>query len=209
MTTVVLSIGLILTAYLLGSIPWGLVLTRWVSVDDIRKRGSGNIGATNVVRVAGKSIGALTLVLDMLKGGGPAYLALELIDRHPFAGGEALVSAVALSAFFGHLFPVFLGFKTGGKGVATAFGCFLAIAPAACGCAMAVFCIVVWRFHYISAGSLAASLTLPVFIALLGNSRGSILAAAVMAVFIVIRHEANIKRLLNGTEAVFGKSLKK
>ncbi|MFH0730128.1 MAG: glycerol-3-phosphate 1-O-acyltransferase PlsY [Pseudomonadota bacterium] len=209
MAAIVLSLGLILTAYLLGSIPWGLVLTRWVAAEDIRTRGSGNIGATNVVRVAGKAIGALTLVLDMLKGGLPVYWALGVIDHIPHAWGEMLVAVVALSAFFGHLFPLFLRFKTGGKGVATAFGCFLAIVPIACGCAMAVFCLMVWRFHYVSAGSLAASLTLPVFIAFWGNSNWLIFAAVVMAVSIFIRHAANIKRLLRGTEPVFGTSLKK
>lgn len=202
MTKIPLSFGLILAAYLLGSIPWGLVLTRRIAAEDIRSRGSGNIGATNVVRVAGKRIGALTLALDMLKGGLPVYVALVLMDRALF--GEVLVAFVALSAFFGHLYPVFLKFKTGGKGVATAFGCFLAISPGACGCAMAVFCLILWRFHFVSAGSLSASATLPVFTALWGNSPWWVFAAAVMAVFIFIRHEANIRRLLKGTEPVIG-----
>jgi acyl phosphate:glycerol-3-phosphate acyltransferase len=209
MSVIALSLGLILTAYLLGSIPWGLVLTRWAAAEDIRSRGSGNIGATNVVRVAGKSIGALTLVLDMLKGGLPVYSALLFIDHTSFAWGDMLVAVVALSSFFGHLFPVFLKFKTGGKGVAIALGCFLAIAPGACGCAMAVFCVMVWRFHYVSVGSLSASLSLPVFVALWGNSPWLIFGATVMAVFIFIRHAANIKRLLRGTEPLFGTPLKK
>jgi acyl phosphate:glycerol-3-phosphate acyltransferase len=207
-TTITLSFGLILTAYLLGSIPWGLVLTRWVAAEDIRSKGSGNIGATNVARVAGSSIGAITLVLDMLKGGFPAYLALVVIDRIPSLG-EELVAVVALSAFFGHLYPVFLKFKTGGKGVATALGCFLVISPGACSCALVVFCFTVWRFRYVSAGSLAASATLPVFTILWGNSPWFTFAAAVMAVFIFIRHAANIKRLRKGTEPVFGIPLKK
>jgi glycerol-3-phosphate acyltransferase PlsY len=209
MTTIALSCGLVLTAYLLGSIPWGLVLTHWVAADDIRSRGSGNIGATNVTRVAGKTIGAITLALDMLKGGLPVYWALLLIDSAPFAGGKMLVAGVALSAFFGHLYPVFLKFKTGGKGVATALGCFLVISPGACAGAMVVFCLIVRRFHYVSAGSLVASATLPVFTALWGNSPWLISAAVVMAVFIFIRHAANIKRLLKGTEPVFGTSGKK
>jgi glycerol-3-phosphate acyltransferase PlsY len=204
MTTLVLSFALILVAYLLGSIPWGLVLTRWVAAEDIRSRGSGNIGATNVVRVAGRAIGVLTLVLDMLKGGLPVYAALMLMDRTARSWGEPLVAVVALSSFFGHLFPVFLKFKTGGKGVATAFGCFLAIVPSACGGAMAVFCLMLWRFHYVSAGSLAATLTLPVFVAFWGDSNWLTFTAVIMAVFIFIRHAANIKRLLRGTEPVFG-----
>jgi acyl phosphate:glycerol-3-phosphate acyltransferase len=210
MTTIILSCGLILIAYLLGSIPWGLVLTRWVAAEDIRSKGSGNIGATNAARVAGKSIGAMTLVLDMLKGGLPVYLAKVFIDRTPCAWwGDVLVAVVALSAFSGHLYPVFLKFKTGGKGVATALGCFLAIAPGACVSAMVVFCFIVWRFHYVSAGSLVASATLPVFTALSGNSPWLTFAAAVIAIFIFIRHAANIKRLRKGTEPVFGAPLKK
>ena len=196
-------------AYLLGSIPWGLVLTHWVGADDIRSRGSGNIGATNVTRVAGKTIGAMTLALDMLKGGLPVYGALLLIESRPIAGGQMFVAAVALSAFFGHLYPVFLKFKSGGKGVATALGCFLVISPEACAGTMVVFCLIVWRFQYVSAGSLVASATLPVFTALWGNSPWLISAAFVIAVFIFIRHTANIRRLLKGTEPVFGTSGKK
>jgi acyl phosphate:glycerol-3-phosphate acyltransferase len=204
MTTIFLSCGLMLTAYLLGSIPWGLVLTHGGGADDIRSRGSGNIGATNVTRVAGKTIGAMTLALDMLKGGLPVYVARLLIDSTSLDRGEVLVAGVALSAFLGHLYPVFLKFKTGGKGVATALGCFLIISPGACAGAMVVFCLIVWRFHYVSVGSLVASATLPVFTALWGNSPWLISAAVIIAVFIFIRHAANIKRLLKGTEPVWG-----
>lgn len=205
MKTVFLACVLIVAAYLLGSIPWGLLLTRWVTAQDVRTKGSGNIGATNVSRVAGRVVGGLTLLLDMLKGAVPVYIALWFFNGSTGAWGEVLAGGVALSAFMGHLFPVFLKFKTGGKGVATALGCFLVISPGACACAMIIFCLVFRLCRYVSVASLSASISLPVFILLWGDSGWFSLAGVITALFIFIRHAPNIRRLLDGAEPVYGR----
>ena len=126
--------GFLLTvsAYFLGSIPFGLVLTRLFTSIDIRKTGSGNIGATNVRRMAGNLLGVLTLIGDVLKGALPVFLATALVRGEAGNIPEMIIAFVATGAFIGHLFPVYLKFKTGGKGVATAFGCFLVISPWRC-----------------------------------------------------------------------------
>lgn len=209
MTIVPLSCLLALGAYLLGSVPWGIVLTRRVAAVDIRQQGSGNIGATNVARVAGKTLGALTLAADVLKGAVPVGLARWLLAGNGSGFADAVVAIVGLAAFGGHLYPVFLKFKTGGKGVATAGGAFLVMAPGAFAASLAVFCLVFWRFRFVSAASLAAVTVLPAGAALCGNSLFTILAALVTAGFVFLRHRDNIRRLLNGSEPVFGKSLKK
>ncbi|MDX9786603.1 MAG: glycerol-3-phosphate 1-O-acyltransferase PlsY [Desulfobacterales bacterium] len=196
---------LMVTAYLLGAIPWGLILTRRVTGRDLRDKGSGNIGATNVARVVGNTLGALTLFLDMLKGGLPVYLAGVLSPYVDLLQGEIVVSLVGLCAILGHLYPVYLGFKTGGKGVATTAGCFLMISPEACAAACLVFCLVFAGFRRVSAASLGATASLPVFIAIWGNSVFFTVTAVLSAILIFIRHTGNIKRLLNGTEPVFEK----
>ena len=113
-----------LIAYLLGSIPWGVILTRLFTSTNIRQQGSGNIGATNVSRVAGPALGLLTFTGDILKGAIPVYLALKLAGHHQ-GTNDFYLTIVGLAAFFGHLYPIFMKFKGGGKGVATAAGCYV------------------------------------------------------------------------------------
>jgi glycerol-3-phosphate acyltransferase PlsY len=198
---------LMVAAYLLGAVPWGLILARRYAAGDIRSLGSGNIGATNVARVAGKHLGILTLVLDMAKGGLPVYLTGMLMGVGP--SGQAAMALVAASAFLGHLFPIYLKFKTGGKGVATAFGCFLVMSPAACLCSVLAFCLVFGRWRRVSAGSLAAAVVLPVAVFLWRQSGFVVASALMMAMLIFLRHGENIQRLIHGTEPAFGSLSKK
>ena len=141
-------------AYLLGAVPWGLLLTRLYGRDDIRKMGSGNIGATNVRRVAGNRLAAATLTGDLLKGVIPVWFAVStpavaVVWMDPYA------ALVALMAFLGHLYPIYFRLKNGGKGVATAAGCFLVLAPSAVIGVCLIFTLVVWITNRVSAGSLA------------------------------------------------------
>jgi glycerol-3-phosphate acyltransferase PlsY len=193
-----------LFAYLLGSIPWGIVLTRMFTSADIRREGSGNIGATNVLRIAGPTLGALTLVGDMLKGGIPVWIAGVLTTPNSF-WGEIYISLVALAAFSGHLYPVFMRFKKGGKGVATAAGCFAVISPVAFMVAILVFIMFVCWLNMVSVASLAAAAVLPVAVWKATGSGVLTGCAVVTAILIYFRHTENIKRLLKGTEPVIWK----
>lgn len=197
-------IGLPLLAYLLGSVPWGLVLTRMFTTVDIRRQGSGNIGANNVRRVAGTPLGLLTLAGDLLKGAAPVYLALRLSGLDPILKA-GFVSVVALAAFVGHLFPLYLKLKGGGKGVATAAGCFLVISPVSILAALVVFLLIVCWSRRVSAGSLSAAVALPV--AVWWSLRSPVYSgcALLMAVLIVLRHKDNIRRLIIGSEPAIGK----
>lgn len=186
-------------AYLLGSIPWGLVLTRVFTSIDIREHGSGNIGATNVRRVAGSTLGALTLAGDVLKGAIPVGLALR-ISCPGSVWADIFISLVALLAFGGHLYPVYLKFNGGGKGVATAAGAFFVISPAAGVVVILVFILFVCWWERASVGSLAAAAVLPLAIWKSTGSAVICTSAAVTAIFIYIRHKDNIKRLWDGTE---------
>jgi glycerol-3-phosphate acyltransferase PlsY len=186
-------IGLIILGYLAGSIPTGLILSKAFSQVDPRREGSRNIGATNIFRTAGKKLGALTLVGDCLKGLIPVLLALWLMKS------EAWVCLVALAAFAGHLFPVFLKFK-GGKGVATALGVYLGIAPLAVLIDAVIFFGVVLKWRYISLGSLTAAAVMPVLITILTGSKFYLVASLIIAGFIYYRHHGNIQRLLAGSE---------
>ncbi len=192
-----------LIAFVLGSIPWGVVLTRLFSAGDIRRQGSGNIGATNVSRVAGPALGLLTLAGDILKGAVPVYLALKLIGEYQGVH-DMFLSIVAMAAFFGHLFPLFTKFKGGGKGVATTAGCFIVLAPLACLASLAAFIVLLLWSHRVSAGSLAAAAVLPVAVWFSTNSWEIMAGAVIMSAFIFIRHRDNIKRLAAGTEPRFG-----
>ncbi len=194
--------GLPLFAFLLGSIPWGVVLTRLFTSADIRQQGSGNIGATNVSRVAGPTMGLLTFAGDILKGAVPVYLALKFAGQNQGVY-DFFLSIVGLSAFFGHLYPVFMKFKGGGKGVATSAGCFVVLAPLACLAALSAFVFFLIASRRVSAGSLAAAVVLPVVGWFSTHSWEITTAAAIMSVFIFIRHRDNIKRLLSGTEPTY------
>ncbi len=180
-----------LLAYVMGSIPFGVIAARAKGID-ITQVGSGNIGATNVSRALGKRIGALVLLGDALKGTIPVLLA-----RWAFGGSwqPTIVAAVGLFAFLGHLYPFTLGFR-GGKGVATGLGVFLALAPVPTLIAAAVFAIVygIWRLS--SLGSLIAASTMPATAALLKFRAPIIALTAVLWVFIVYKHRGNIQRLL-------------
>ena len=189
-------------AYLLGSISWGVVLTRTFTSVDIRRQGSGNIGATNVSRVAGSTIGLLTCAGDVLKGAAPVYLALILAGENKNTG-DLLPAVVALGAFFGHLFPIFMKFKDGGKGVATCAGCFVVLSPPACLSAVLAFMIVLFASKRVSAASLAAAAVLPGAVWFSTGSLHFTAGAGAMAIFIIIRHTENIKRLISGNEPRF------
>ena len=191
-------------SYLLGSIPWGLVLTRLFTSINIRQEGSGNIGATNVRRVAGTKLGILTLAGDILKGAVPVWLAISLTDSNGF-WASFYISLVAFAAFMGHLYPIYMKFKNGGKGVATAAGCFAVISPPALGVVILVFILFVCGFNRVSAASLAAAAVLPVAVWKATGSGVLTGGAAATAVFIGFRHKENIKRILSGTEPTIWK----
>lgn len=188
---------LIPAAYLLGSVPTGVLVTRAFGGVDPRRAGSGNIGATNVGRTSGKLAGILTLVGDILKGALPVLVAIAL-------GAESLfISLAGLAAFIGHLFPIFLGFK-GGKGVATALGVMVVISPAATILSALVFVLAAAVKRYVSLASMIAAASLPVFLSFLHRDRIYMPLAIAIAVLIIFKHKDNIKRLANGTENRIG-----
>jgi acyl phosphate:glycerol-3-phosphate acyltransferase len=199
---------LLLAAYLLGSIPFGVIFAWLFGSADVRKSGSGNIGATNVARVAGPLAGILTLVFDTGKGAAAVLLAARI--AHESAAWMMLAGLVAL---VGHCFPVWLKFK-GGKGVAAALGVFLALCPAAALTALLLFMIVVAMWRYVSLGSIAAAAAIPLLMYFLWAPRhappliitfGS-LAAAVLVVY---KHDGNIQRLIQGEEPKYSLRKKK
>ena len=203
------SLVVITVAYLLGSIPTGFLLVRLFRHQDIRSVGSGNIGATNVLRSGGKGLGAATFFLDMLKGSAAvalgALLAAHLAPTAPVRNMEALA---ALFAVLGHMFPVWLGFH-GGKGVATGFGVFLVAAPTSALAAIAVFALVLLLTRYVSLASILGAASFPFFAwVLVRGDRPPFFIAVQFAValLIVAKHHQNIRRLLAGTESRFGAS---
>jgi glycerol-3-phosphate acyltransferase PlsY len=205
MTFAVLSIGAI--AYLLGSIPTGYLLIRFFLHRDVRTVGSGNIGATNVLRFGGKGLGAATFLLDVLKGstavclGG--VLGALLMPGTPLRTAQALA---ALCAVLGHAFPVWLRFH-GGKGVSTSFGVFLVAAPAAALAAIAVFALILFFTRYVSLASILGAASFPFFAwFLVGGFRPPFFLAVqgAIALLIIVKHHQNIRRLLAGTESRFG-----
>jgi glycerol-3-phosphate acyltransferase PlsY len=195
-------IALLICAYLLGSIPWGLILARIFARDDIRLKGSGNIGATNVLREAGVLPGLLTLAADFLKGAIPVYLALLSFDSANGSAGIYL-SGVALAAFLGHLYPIYLKLRDGGKGIATAAGCFAVVSPSAVLVAFGVFIVMLCVARRVSVASLAAAAILPAAIWLITDSAILTAAACVISLFIFLRHQDNLRRLVAGKEPVF------
>ena len=181
--------GLFAGAYLLGAVPFGLLIALAVGVD-VRAAGSGNIGATNVARTAGKGYGVLTLVLDALKGATPVLVARFAL------GSETWVQAVAgLAAILGRVFPIFLRFR-GGKGVATALGVFSALTPIAIGVAVAVFGVLFAIFRVVSVGSLGGALGLVAGAVFLDARPEVIGLSALVAVLVFVRHAGNIRRLI-------------
>ena len=189
---------LIVFAYLLGSVPVGVLLAR-IKGADPRKVGSGNIGATNVMRAAGKVTGALTLAGDILKGLLP--VAVAFIMEEPVI----VVAAAGLAAFLGHLFPLFLGFK-GGKGVATALGVYLRLDPFAVFITVIVFVLVLLKWRFVSLGSLVGVAAMPLLLYLLNAPDYYVYLALIIGALIFIKHKDNIRRLLAGTENKIGRS---
>lgn len=185
-------------AYALGSIPWGLVLTRMFTSVDLRKSGSGNIGATNVRRTAGTLLGVCTLIGDVLKGAAPVWWAVHLVGRGTVADGY--IALVALCAFLGHLYPVYMRFRDGGKGVATAAGCFLALSPLAVIVSLLVFILFVCITGRVSVGSLAATAFLPLAVWEAVGSVPLTVCAGVIGGWVWWRHRENFHRLAAGTE---------
>lgn len=192
--------GLAVFAYLFGSIPCGLILTKKFASIDIRQKGSKNIGAANVRRVAGTTLGAFTLAGDLLKGALPVCLVIYAMTGTDKLIGEIYLSIVALSAFLGHLYPVYMKFKEGGKGVATATGCFIIISPIACIVAILTFIVLIFLSKRVSAGSLSGAAVLPVAVWLTSHSIPLTACALIITIFIFFRHKDNIRRLLSGTE---------
>jgi glycerol-3-phosphate acyltransferase PlsY len=198
---IIIMTGLCVAAYLLGAAPSGLILVKMTTRKDLRKVGSGNIGATNARRAGGWPIGIATLICDVLKGAIPVALAGWMMGSGP--GGitrDLWMAAAALCAFFGHLFPVYLKFKTGGKGVATAAGCFAVLSPAGLGLAVTAFVLVAGFSRRVSAGSLAAAAVLPIGVAWFEGPYIIFGCALIISVMVVQRHQANIRRLLMGIE---------
>ncbi len=200
-----LSLYVIGLSYLLGSIPFGYLAGRLAGVD-VRTCGSGNIGATNVLRVVGKRWGYPVFLLDALKGFAAVRLAFMMVGRDPsaseFADFYAILAAAACVA--GHSFPVWLRFK-GGKGVATSVGALLGVVPIAAISIFLVWVLVFLITRYVSFASILAALTLPLVVALLDRSRGHVLLffSAAMTALVVWRHRPNIARLIAGTEPRF------
>lgn len=193
---------LVLGSYLIGSIPFGLVLGKVAGVD-VRAAGSGNIGATNVARLVGKKLGVLTLVCDALKAIVPMLAASWLLGND--GQRELWVALCGGAAFLGHLYPVYLTFR-GGKGVATALGIFLYLSPLAAVIDLLIFVGVVYNWGYVSLGSLTAALMMPGLVWLLTGSLTDSLLALAIGVLIWIKHRDNIERLMRHEEKSWRKS---
>jgi glycerol-3-phosphate acyltransferase PlsY len=192
-----------LVAYSLGSIPFGYLLVRWQRGIDVRRTGSGSIGATNVMRNLGIAGFVATFLLDFVKGAAAVLVASRLTSADPRWVATAAVASIA-----GHCFPVWLKFR-GGKGVATAAGVFTALAPLQVGIVVGVFAVVVGLSRYVSLGSIIAAMAFPVLLYFQTHPPLPIvLGAAGSAAIIILRHQANIRRLMNGTENRWG-SMKK
>jgi acyl phosphate:glycerol-3-phosphate acyltransferase len=189
--------------YLLGSIPFGLLVGKVFGAKDVRQQGSGNIGATNVSRVAGPAAGILTLIFDAGKGAAAVWLASRVSEQN-----AGVMMLAGLAALWGHCFSICLGFK-GGKGVATGLGVFAALSPLAAACSLVVFVLAFVFWRYVSLASLAATAAMPLLVYFLwapGHAPplaitfGTLLAAAL----IFYKHRANLQRLAEGSESKFG-----
>jgi len=191
-------LAVLVIAYLLGAIPFGYLLVKWKTGADVRAAGSGNIGATNVMRTTGRAAGVVTLLLDIAKG----YAAVWMAGR--LTGQDVLwMSLAALAVMAGHAYPVFLGFK-GGKAVASFVGAFLCLTPWAMAIEIVVFVVVVIWTRHISMGSIIWAATLPLAVWLVMQAPWPAVAASAAAgAFVIYRHSSNIQRLRQGTENVF------
>ena len=198
MTPLLLVVG----AYLLGAVPFSYLLVRWLQHQDVREVGSGNAGATNVLRAAGRVPAIATLLLDIAKGAAPVVVARALDQP---AGVEG---AAALAAVLGHIFPVYLGFR-GGKGVATAAGAFAALSPPALGGTALLFALTLaWR-RIVSLASLVAALAFPPVYWLLGDGTREaspvlLGTATAISLLVLVKHRDNLRRLMQGCEPTLG-----
>ena len=203
----VLAVPVCLLGYLLGSIPFGLLLTRAAGLGDIRAIGSGNIGATNVLRAGSKGLGAATFLLDVLKGASAVWMGALLSTALAIPAPQRDIEGLAaLCAVLGHMFPVWLGFW-GGKGVATGFGVFLVAAPIAALAAIAVFAVVLALSRYVSLASILGAASFPAFAWFLEPNSRSVFFFCVMvgvAALVIFKHRQNIRRLAAGTEPRLG-----
>jgi acyl phosphate:glycerol-3-phosphate acyltransferase len=193
-----MGLAALVVAYLLGAIPFGYLLVKWKTGADVRAAGSGNIGATNVLRTTGRAAGVATLLLDITKG----YAAVWVAQR--VTGGNVWwMSAAALAVMAGHAFPVFLKFK-GGKAVASFVGAFLRLTPLSLAAVLVVFVVTVGVTRHISVGSIVGAATFPLAVWLILHPAPPVMIASIIGgVFIVYRHKENIRRLHAGSEHVF------
>jgi glycerol-3-phosphate acyltransferase PlsY len=187
----------IVAAYLIGSVPFALIVARWSGAGDPRRLGSGNLGAANVLRASGVKAGLLVAVLDMGKGAAGVVIAQSL------DGGVAAPAAAGFAAVVGHIYPVWLGFR-GGKGVATAGGAFAVLTPLAVLPALAIFTATVWATKYVSLGSIVATAALPPLAYATGSSAAAVISTVAAASLIVFRHRSNLVWLRTGTERRLG-----
>ena len=196
--TTLLTIAAVLLSYLIGAVPFGLLFTRWFSHIDVRTVGSGNIGATNVLRAAGKKAALLTLLADCIKGLLPV-LAIRLLLNDDYT---SMLSGAA--ALLGHTFPVYLGFK-GGKGVATSFGVALALTPLAALASLITWAVAAFLWRYSSLAALTAFALYPLYTFSFYPSQNLRLLSLFLFGMIYVKHRENIKRLIAGTESKIGK----
>jgi glycerol-3-phosphate acyltransferase PlsY len=199
---------LLVGSYLLGSIPFGYLAGRLVGID-IRQAGSGNVGATNVVRVLGKGYGYPVFALDVLKGFGAVKISMLIAPGPPpeWNSPEIFGILAAMSSVFGHLYPPWLKFK-GGKGVATSAGALFALTPVATLIGVAIWIIVFWLTQYVSLASMIAAVVLPIVILVVSSQdqnkrRPLVYSSACVAAIIIWRHRSNLSRLMRGTEPRF------
>jgi len=189
-----LALGVIVTAYLIGSIPFSFLVARAFGVADVRRVGSGNVGATNVLRSAGRGAAVVALSLDVAKGALAVAIALRLAPGHP-----VLPAVAAGAAVVGHVYPIWLGLR-GGKGVATGLGAFAVLEPVAALISMPIFGLTVATTHYASLGSVVGTASLAVLTLFFRGLDPVAIVAIATAALIVLRHRSNLRRILDGTE---------
>lgn len=189
---------IIVGGYLIGSIPFGVVVVRLLRGEDIRKQGSGNIGASNVWRSYGRWLGVPVALLDVVKGFVPAFVGLEV-------GGEWVGMLAGAAAMVGHARPIWLGFTRGGKMVATGGGVAFALAPLAAGLCLLVWLLVFVLSRYASLASLVTAVALPIICVLLGEPWPTVIFATAAGLAVIVLHRQNIRRLIHGTESRFSR----
>jgi glycerol-3-phosphate acyltransferase PlsY len=189
-----MALAVIAVAYLVGSIPCSFLVARAFGVRDVRRVGSGNVGATNVLRAAGRGAGAMALALDVAKGAVAVALAQRLVPGHP-----VLPALAATAAVLGHVYPIWLGLR-GGKGVATGFGAFAVLEPVAALIALPVFGLTAAATRFASLGSVVGAASLATLALFFRGADAVAVAALATAVLIVFRHRSNLRRILDGTE---------